>query len=77
MGENEKSRKGVVIVSAAVGLAVLAALVAFLLTTESSMTQRQRAATYEATAAEHLRNVSAAQQIYLDAYGSTQPSTNS
>lgn len=69
MAEKEKSKKGLFIVFAGLGLAILAALVAFLLTTESSMKQRQRAATYEATAAEHLRNIAAAERMHLDAFG--------
>lgn len=69
MAEGKKSRTGLFIILAASGLAILAALVAFLLTTESSMKQRQRAATYEATAAEHLRNIAAAQQNHLDVFG--------
>ncbi len=69
MSDGERSRKGFFIILAAIGLAILAALVAFLLTTESSMKKRQRTATFEATAAEHLRNIAAAQQIYLEAFG--------
>lgn len=69
MAEKEKRRKWLFVALAVAGLAVLAALVAFLLNTESSMAVRQRTATYEATAAEHMRNIAAAQRIYLDAYG--------
>lgn len=69
MAERGRSRKGLFIVLAGVGLAVLAALVAFLFNTESSMTDRRRTATYEATAAEHMRNIAAAERIYLDAFG--------
>lgn len=64
------TRQGrILIVLAAAGLAVLAALVAVLLNTETDARRRRAAATYEATAAQHLKNLAAAEQNYLDNFG--------
>ena len=64
------TRQGrILIILAGAGLAVLAALVAVLLTTETDAKRRRAAATYEATAAQHLKNLAAAEQNYLDNFG--------
>ena len=64
------TRKGrILIILAGAGLAVLAALVAVLLNTETDAKRRRAAATYEATAAQHLKNLAAAEQNYFDNFG--------
>ena len=64
------TRQGrILIILALVGLAVLAALVALLLNTETDAKRRRAAATYEATAAQHLKNLAAAEQNYFDNFG--------
>ena len=64
------TRKGTIfIVAACVGLAVLAALVAVLFNKETDAKQRRAAATHEATAAQHLKNLAAAEQNHLEVFG--------
>jgi hypothetical protein len=57
------------IIAACAGLAVLAALVAVLFNKETDARRRRAAATYEATAAQHLKNLAAAEQNHLEVFG--------
>ncbi len=66
---NESGKARTLLILAGFGLAVLAALVLFLLRKEDDVKHRTTVATYETTAADHMRKLSAAQSIHLDAFG--------
>lgn len=64
------TRKGKIFIAAAcAGLAVVAAMAAFLFNKEDDARRRRAAATHEATAAQHLKNLAAAQQNHLEVFG--------
>lgn len=71
MADSGKTKKKwrAFIIAAGLGLAVLAALAAVLVNSYTSGNRRRAAATHEATTVQHLKNLAACQQIYLDAYG--------
>ena len=70
MSDEKKAGRGkLLIILAGLGFAVLATLVYFLITKERSMKKLQATATYETTAVDHLRKISACQQAYFEQIG--------
>lgn len=70
MGDAGKKRKWrAFVIAAGLGLAVLAALAALIVNSYTTGNRLRAAATHEATAFHHLKNIAAGQQIYRDAFG--------